>query len=58
MSILLFLVGFLEKREEIMKIWANYGVLRCGVGIPCTSVGLRCGVAKREDLASFGYTAT
>ena len=45
-----------------MKIWANYGVLRCGVGIPHNSVGPRQGVARprrgvaeREDLASLGY---
>ena len=25
---------FSRKRDEIMKIWANYGVLRCGMGIP------------------------
>ena len=62
MSILLFLVGFLEKRNEIMKIWANYGVLRYGVGIPRSSVGPRQGIAcprrgmaEREGWASLRY---
>ena len=45
-----------------MKIWANYGVLRCGVGTPRNSIGPRQGVAcprrgviEMEDLASLGY---
>ena len=53
---------FSRKMDEIMKVWANYGVLRCGVGIPRSSVGLHQGVAcprryvaEREDLASLGY---
>ena len=45
-----------------MKICANYGVLRCGVGIPRSSIGPRqgvaCprrGVAEREDLDNLEY---
>ena len=53
-----------EQRDEINKIWANYKVLRYGVGIPRNSVGPRRGVAcprrgvvEREDLASLGCYA-
>ena len=48
------------KRDEIIKIWANFGVLRRGIGIPCSSIGphqgvARCSVAKREAWTSLGY---
>ena len=33
------------KRDEISKIWANFRVLRCGIGIPRSNVGPRQGVA-------------
>ena len=33
------------KRVEIRKIWANFGVLRRGIGIPHSSVGPHQGVA-------------
>ena len=54
---------FSRKNDEIMKIWVNHGVLRCGVGIPHSGVafprsGVACphrSVAEREDLASLGY---
>ena len=33
------------KMDEISKIWAISGALRCGVGIPRSSVGLSQGMA-------------
>ena len=48
MSILLFLVGFSRKMDEIMKIWVNYGVLRCGVGIPERGSMLRRGMSTPQ----------
>ena len=60
MSILLFLVGFLDKWMKSAN--SVLRVLRCGVGIPHSSVGPRQGmtcprrdVAEREDLANLGY---
>ena len=36
------------KRDEISKIWANFGVLCHGVGIPRSSVGPRRDLVERE----------
>ena len=44
MSVVLFLVGFLEKWKKSCKPGQTVGVLRRGVGIPCNSVGPRQGV--------------
>ena len=39
-----------------MKIWANYRVLRCSVGIPRSSVGPRQGVAcPHRGVAESGF---
>ena len=46
-----------RKMDKMSKIWAISRVLRCGVGIPRSSVGPRQGVAEREHLASLGYAA-
>ena len=46
--ILGFLVGFLEKMDEISKIWAISGVLHLSVGIPGNSVGPRHDMVERE----------
>ena len=43
------------KIDKINKIWAISGELRCGVGIPHSSVGQRQGVAcPRHDVAERG----
>ena len=43
-----FLVRFLERKEEIIKIWAMSGVLHRGVGTPCHSGGPRRSMAEWE----------
>ena len=62
MSVLLFLVGFLEKVEKSCKSGQTVGVLHRGVGIPRSSVGPcqgvacpRRSVAEREVLDSLEY---
>ena len=40
--------------DEISKIWANFGVLRRGVGIPRSSIGPRRGVAERRLVQASG----
>ena len=42
------------KMDEISKIWAISGVLRCGVGIPRSSVGPHRGLAKRGLVQASG----
>ena len=61
MSVLLFLVGFLEKWMKSCKPRQIVGVLHRGVGIPSSSVGPRQGVAcphrdvvEREDWLALG----
>ena len=56
-----FLVGFMEKGTKSANL-GNFGVLRHGVGIPCSSVspcqGVACprrGMAKREAWKSLEY---
>ena len=47
------------KRDEISKIWANFGVLRRDVGIPCSNVGPRQGIAcPRSGVAERRLFAT
>ena len=41
------MVEFLEKGTKSAKIWANFGVLSRGVGIPRSSVGPRRDGAER-----------
>ena len=61
MNFLLILVGFLEKWTKSVNL-GNFRVLRCDVGIPCSSVsprqGVACprhGAAEREAWTSLGY---
>ena len=42
------------KRDEISKIWANFGVLCHSVGIPRSSVGPRHGLVEREVWTASG----
>ena len=50
------LVGFMEKGTKSSNL-GNFGVLRHGIGIPCSSVSPRQGTVDREPWTSLGYTA-